>query len=169
MKIRALLPISILLLALYPMSHAQTPPLPPESSQFDFWIGAWDVTDPSGKHVGENRIEKVEDGRGLLETWRGTGGSAGNSLNAYNAPKQRWQQYWVGAGVVLELEGGLDPQGNMVMSDRGTRAPSQKRINRITWTPNPDGTVRQHWEITVDDGASWKTAFDGLYRRKPSG
>ena len=36
-----------------------------------------------------------------------------------------------------------------------------------TWTPNPDGTVRQHWEISSDAGKSWTTAFDGLYRRAP--
>ena len=27
-----------------------------------------------------------------------------------------------------------------------------------------DGTVRQHWETSGDGGATWATAFDGLYR-----
>jgi hypothetical protein len=36
---------------------------------------------------------------------------------------------------------------------------------RITWTPGPDG-VRQHWESSADDGATWATAFDGRYRRR---
>lgn len=165
MNLRHLTLLSIL--AMTSALSGQSPPAAqsPESAQFDFWIGMWDVSDPTGKHVGVNRIEKVEKGRGLLETWRGAGGSEGNSLNAWNAAKRRWQQYWVGAGVVLELEGGLDAQGRMVLSDRDTRAPSQKLINRITWTPNADGTVRQHWETSDDDGATWKTSFDGLYRR----
>jgi hypothetical protein len=36
---------------------------------------------------------------------------------------------------------------------------------RITWTPNPDGSVRQHWEASTDAGKTWTTSFDGLYRR----
>ena len=36
--------------------------------------------------------------------------------------------------------------------------------HRISWTPNPDGSVRQHWE-TSTDGAAWTTAFDGRYLR----
>ena len=36
--------------------------------------------------------------------------------------------------------------------------------NRITWTDRPDATVRQLWEISTDNGKSWKTLFDGTYR-----
>ncbi len=39
-------------------------------------------------------------------------------------------------------------------------------INRITWTPNKDKSVRQLWEITKDDGTTWTVAFDGLYKLK---
>jgi hypothetical protein len=38
--------------------------------------------------------------------------------------------------------------------------------NRITWFDNADGTVRQLWEISRDDGRTWQSEFDGLYRRK---
>ena len=39
---------------------------------------------------------------------------------------------------------------------------------RMTFTPHPDGSVRQLWESSDDDGRSWQTAFDGRYvRRKP--
>ena len=36
--------------------------------------------------------------------------------------------------------------------------------NRITWTPNPDGSVRQLWEASQDGGATWSMLFDGLYQ-----
>jgi hypothetical protein len=36
--------------------------------------------------------------------------------------------------------------------------------NRITWTPHPDGSVRQLWEQSTDEGKTWQVAFDGLYR-----
>ena len=36
---------------------------------------------------------------------------------------------------------------------------------RITWTPNADGSVRQRWETSTDDGKTWTVAFDGIYRK----
>ena len=42
----------------------------------------------------------------------------------------------------------------------------KKKLNRVTWYDNEDGTVRQHWEQSEDGGKTWKNAFDGLYRRK---
>jgi hypothetical protein len=35
--------------------------------------------------------------------------------------------------------------------------------NRIRWTRNADGTVRQTWDISQDNGQTWKTSFDGKY------
>ncbi len=155
-----------LVFALALSAQPQLPPAPLEAAQFDFWVGEWEVTNPAGVVAGTSRIERIAGGRGLLEHWTGARGVEGKSLNAWNSTQRCWQQFWVGGGGVLELRGGLDAQGRMVRSDRDTRAPSQKLINRITWTPNTDGTVRQHWETSDDDGASWKTSFDGLYRRR---
>jgi hypothetical protein len=37
---------------------------------------------------------------------------------------------------------------------------------RITWTANADGSVRQLWESSDDEGKTVTVAFDGLYRRR---
>ncbi|MDQ3733926.1 MAG: hypothetical protein M3400_08015 [Actinomycetota bacterium] len=38
--------------------------------------------------------------------------------------------------------------------------------HRITWTPSASSDeVRQFWETSDDDGATWVVAFDGRYRR----
>jgi len=140
-------------------------PLPPESRQFDFWLGEWDVTTPDGKPAGESRIESMANGAGLLENWTGAGNYLGKSLNAYNLAKKQWQQFWVGTGGgVLELAGGI-VEGNMVLvGEHDVRG--QHLTEKITWTPNADGSVRQHWEQSTDGGKTWTDAFDGLYRRK---
>jgi hypothetical protein len=39
-------------------------------------------------------------------------------------------------------------------------------VQRITWTPLPDGGLRQLWETSADAGSTWKTVFDGYYSRK---
>lgn len=160
-----------LILGLLPLlagnAPAQTPPLapPPEAHQFDFWVGEWDVINPAGKLVGTSRIERVAASAGLLESWTGAGGYTGRSLNAWNAVKMQWQQFWVGSdGGVLELSGGL-VNGRMVLAAERV-VNGARRIERITWTPNANGTVRQHWEQSAEGGQTWMTVFDGLYRKR---
>ena len=74
----------------------------------------------------------------------------------------KWHQNWIDGQATnpLWLEGGLNERGEMVMTSVG-----QDPITRVTWTPNPDGTVRHHSEKSTDRGATWTTTFDGLYRR----
>ena len=147
---------------------AAPPPVPPESRQFDFWIGEWDVTTPDGKPAGLSKIESVSSGAALLENWTGLpvpAGGNGKSNNTYNRAKKQWQQFWVGSGGgVLELSGGL-VDGSMVLAgEHDVRG--RHLTEKITWTPNADGSVRQHWEHSTDGGKTGTDAFDGLYRKK---
>lgn len=138
------------------------PPAPcadPAHRQFDFWIGEWTVTLPNGTAAGQNRIESVDRGCVLQEHWISTGGFSGRSLNTYDASRKVWHQTWVDAsGTLLLLEGGMR-NGKMVLEGEqgGAR-------NRITWSPQTDGSVRQVWESSPD-GKTWTPAFDGLYRK----
>lgn len=143
----------------------QRPAPPAEVTQFDFWVGDWEVTTPDGKIAGTNRIEKILGGRVLQENWTGAGGYVGKSFNIFDATVGKWRQFWVDAsGLSLQLAGGL-VEGRMVLE--GERLQGGKPVrDRITWTPNADGTVRQFWESSADGGATWTVAFDGLYRRK---
>ena len=69
---------------------------------------------------------------------------------------------------MLLLSGNLE-KGNMVLwSDVMKNQKGEPYRNRITWTPNADGTVRQHWEMTKDEGKTWATLFDGLYKKVPT-
>jgi hypothetical protein len=145
---------------------AALPPLPPESHQFDFWIGEWEVFNPDGTLGGHSRVEGIAEGHALLENWTDADGSSGKSLNVYNVSRKQWQQFWVGSETpVLELRGGLQ-NGSMVLTGRRTLSGGGRATDRLTWTPNADGTVRQLWEISRDNGKTWQTNFDGLYRRK---
>ena len=151
-------------------THGQgAPPQPTcdaaEHRQFDFWVGEWEVRDPSGQVVGTNSITRSYDGCLLVERWEGARGSAGTSQNFFHRGDGRWHQNWIDSRAAgpLWLAGGLDHRGAMVMTDAD---PSASPLNRITWSPNPDGTVRQHWEQSTDSGATWATVFDGLYARR---
>lgn len=137
----------------------------PEHRQFDFWVGQWEVRDAEGTRVGHNDIERIAGGCGLLESWRSVDGGRGMSINAYDPDRERWTQRWVGAGATLWLEGGLE-DGRMVLSSIGLRrTPRGEVLDRIIWSPLPDGRVRQVWEVSQDEGDSWQTIFVGFYSR----
>jgi hypothetical protein len=137
----------------------------PAHRAFDFWLGAWRVQTPDGKHAGHNTISAILGGCALLEQWEGASGSRGTSLNAWDAGAKRWRQTWIDAsGGVLLLEGGIE-DGAMVM--RGmTRDEKGEQHERITWTPLAGGAVKQHWQQSRDGGASWTDAFVGIYARR---
>ena len=141
----------------------------PQYRQFDFWLGQWEVIDPTGTTFqGTNIIESELDGCVVEENWTGAGGVSGRSINFYDASADVWSQMWVaaggGLGGVLLLEGGLVGE-SMVMS--GTRVFADfggfTVEDTIAWTLLPDRTVRQFWTTTPNIGI-----FDGRYHRRPS-
>ncbi len=151
---------------------AQSPPTSApcsaaEHRQFDFWIGRWQVFTPDGKKAGENTIEAIDGGCALIERWRGSGGFTGTSLNRWNPQARQWQQQWVdNQGGWLQLAGGLDGSSMLLAASApDPKKPEVTLAQRIRWTLLPDGAVRQHWQTSRDEGASWTTAFDGRYVR----
>ena len=138
----------------------------PEHRQFDFWLGSWNVT-VAGKPAGTNRIESVMNGCGLLEQWTAARGSRGTSLNFYDRRTKTWSQAWIDeSGNALQLSGAF-ADGRMVLTSAPRRTDRGVDVQRITWSQNPDGTVRQLWESSVDGGTTWTIAFDGVYTRRP--
>lgn len=137
----------------------------PEYRQFDFWIGTWRVTTPDGEYAGKNTITPILNECVLHESWTGRSGYRGESFNIYDAAINQWHQTWVDhRGGILMGDGGL-VNGRMVLSGAGKDADGKTIVNRITWTPYKDGSVRQHWEVSADESLTWTTVFDGLYKK----
>lgn len=163
--------LTVLALALMPTLAMAADPKPSpcpsaESHQFDFWVGEWEVRDMDALS-GHNSIRRILDGCVLQETWSGVSESAGTSLNFYDQQRKHWRQFWVWReGTTLELEGDFR-DGQMVLEGDGLDRKGNKVRNRISWSVNPDATVRQHWQVSADGGSTWKTQFDGQYRRMP--
>ena len=136
--------------------------------QFDFWIGEWNVTS-DGQQAGTNSVYLIQNGCVLQENWQGEGedGVSGTSFNIYDQASDKWHQTWVdSSGTLLELDGAL-VNGIMVLSgERPARDGSGMALHRISWTRNEDGSVRQYWEASKDDGHTWSILFDGLYVRQ---
>jgi hypothetical protein len=154
-------------------ARQQQQPPPPvcqtnsEFRQFDFWIGEWTVTNSAnGQVAGENRIESRESGCVLVEHWTASG-STGMSMNYYDSITGKWRQIWVASNYSIDMAGGLNADGAMVLEGQLHNYRQGQALDfRGTWTPNPDGSVRQLFEQKDPQTGEWNVWFDGRYVRK---
>lgn len=164
--------LALVVAAIPSFALAQQPAPPPrptpprcdsaEHRAFDFWKGRWRV-ESGGQLAGHSEVSLVAGDCVLLEQWTGAAGGRGASLNAYDPSDKRWKQSWVWSwGARLDLAGGLR-EGKMVMEGDSKAATGATTKNRITWSKEPEGRVRQLWETSSDDGKTWAVSFDGLY------
>ncbi len=159
-------PAAWLLLALAAPLGAQSAPTCDSADHraFDFWVGDWDVTS-NGKPAGTNLVTLEENRCVLHEHWTGTSGNTGQSFNFFDRQIGKWRQVWIdNGGNPLDLSGNYQ-DGKMILVGV-TNTQTGQAQQKITFTKNPDGTVRQLWESSTDGGKTWSVAFDGLYRKK---
>lgn len=132
---------------------------------FDFWLGEWNVTAAgASQSAATSRISSRHGGCVILEEYD-AGAFSGTSINFYDRISGRWHQSWMANdGRAIYLEGNPDGEGAMILTDAAlpvSRATGT--INRVTWTQEDGGAVRQLWETSTDGGESWSVAFDGIY------
>jgi len=139
----------------------------PESHLFDFWIGEWDVTGPQGQPAGKSSVQQILSQCVIFENWTDRQGGQGKSFNAYNVDYNRWQQFWTDQyGRVTEYrESERTPEkGLRFLAHQGP--PDHQMLIRMTFTPIDANTVRQFGETSTDNGKTWTTSFDLMYRRR---
>lgn len=152
---------------------SQKPCSSPEYRQFDFWIGEWEAFGLNGQKAGDSKISLILDSCIILEEWTSTTVNrglryAGKSFNTWNAATKQWQQTWVdnAAGSNEYLLGNFED--NKIIY-RSTAFPFNKdtmAIRKMTFTNLSSVKLRQHWEISKDNGHNWATEYDLEYRRK---
>jgi len=141
--------------------------------QFDFWIGEWQVYGKNGKKAGDSKIELILDSCIILENWKSANSTqgifySGKSFNTYNGSTKQWQQTWVdNAGGTTEfLEGHYENNKMIFLTKPFQFNKDTVAIRRLTFYKLEINKVRQHGEISKDDGRSWTTEYDLEYRRK---
>jgi hypothetical protein len=152
----------------YAMTHAPAPCADDSLyRKFDFWIGNWKVTTAGGTQTGSSHIDLVSGGCALLENWTDMRGGQGKSLNTYNPVTESWQQYWIGqvGGPIEYRESTWNDRSVSFVAHFPASGQFPATLNRLTFTPVNDSTVRQHGEASRDDGKTWKTTYDFYYHR----
>lgn len=101
-----------------------------------------------------------------MENWTSTQGGTGTSLNFYSPVAERWRQVWVSPGTIIDISGGLRGV-DMVLEGSIAYAGPELAIYpfRGTWSPLPDGRVRQFFEEAREPDV-WKPWFEGFYTRE---
>ena len=145
----------------------------PEYRQFDFWIGEWEAYGLNGKKAGDSRISLILDSCIILEEWTSASLQqglryAGKSFNTYNSATKQWQQTWVdNAGGSNEyLQGKFENNRIIYTSNPFKFSKDTMAIRKMTFTNLSSDKVRQHGEISKDNGKTWMTEYDLEYRRK---
>jgi tetratricopeptide (TPR) repeat protein len=138
----------------------------PESRQFDFWIGEWDVQDTTGRVVGKSSIQLILGDCVIYENWTG-GNHSGKSFNAFDKDDGKWIQTWV------DDQGDVTRFVNGELKDHALRFEAKKKSSdgktidkHLTFFDLGEGRVRQFAELSSDGGKTWTTEYDFLYIRK---
>ena len=138
-----------------------------EYRQFDFWVGDWEVRDPSGSKVlGANRVTLEQDGCLIIEHWTSArGGQTGTSFNYYDIRDSKWRQLYLdnsgNAGAFPAMSGSLKDNRMVLLSDE-----KASPVFRWTWYVISPGRVRQMAERSDDGEKTWRVTWDSVYVKK---
>jgi hypothetical protein len=140
--------------------------------QFDFWIGHWEAFSKNNQKAGDSKISVMLDSCVILEEWTSSGNQqglryAGKSFNSYNSTTSQWQQTWVdNTGGSIQYLSGKFENGRMVFQTGPFPfKPDSLAIRRLTFYHLEKNKIRQHGEISKDNGSTWITEYDLEYRR----
>ena len=160
-----------------PVPQPPPPSIPPACTgpdyrAFDFWVGEWDVyPNGSSTQIATSSIEAMFGGCAIRETWKPLKGGGGGSFSHYDKERRYWRQAWVdSSGARVDFDGG-PVDGRMVLTGHWANvvAKGQDGLIRMTYSKQSDGSVRQHGEQSTDQGLSWTTNFDFIYRPRKAG
>ncbi|MEO6167815.1 MAG: hypothetical protein ABIO98_09870 [Chitinophagales bacterium] len=138
----------------------------PEISQFDFWIGEWDLT-WNDTLKGENSITKEMDGCVVHEHFHDPlSHYRGWSWSVYNVKTKHWQQTWVdNSGAYIDLKGGME--GDKMILATADEKTEERTVRRrmVFYNINPN-SFDWIWEASPDLGKTWELKWKIHYQRK---
>ena len=161
--------IAILFASLSASAQQAPPPCTsPESREFDFWLGEWDLTYTNEGKVqhSRNRITKILDGCVILEEFTGAPGIAldGRSFSMYDTLTKKWKQTWVdNNGTYLDFNAAIF-DGNKAFV-REVEKEGKRIAQRMLFTNVTPASLKWLWQRSDDGGKTWSTQWEIDYKR----
>jgi hypothetical protein len=147
----------------------------PEVSQFNFWLGDWDLEWPAEQMggadgdtgTGANRIERVLGGCVVEENFSTSDGSfLGRSHSVYDPAAGFWRQTWVdNQGGYLLFAGGMDGD-TMELRTPVVERDGKLAVNRMVFRDIATDSLSWDWQGSRDGGESWDDLWNISYRRR---
>jgi hypothetical protein len=142
----------------------------PESSQFDFWVGDWDLEWPAGQGGtsadkpgrGRNTITRILGGCVIQESFVSPSNDFhGLSHSVYNPNTKKWNQTWVDdQGSYIALDGQF-ADGKMELRTAPRTGPQGKTvINRMVFFNITKDSFDWSWQSSLDGGTTWKDLWN---------
>ena len=155
-----------------------SPPAPcthTETSQFDFWLGEWDLTWPAeqtGGRTGEtafgtNRIGRLF-GRCAVEENFATEDASflGRSLSVYDSGSGMWRQTWVdNTGTYLLVSGSYDGEV-MELRTAVVERDGESIMQRMVFSEMKENSLHWEWQGSRDAGNHWNDLWTISYSRR---
>lgn len=143
-----------------------TPCNAPECSQFDFWIGEWNLT-WNDTSKGTNSIKKILNDCVINENFNDPATNyIGSSWSLYDLKRKEWKQTWVdNQNGYIVLTGNYN-NGEMILSTAPAISAQGKKVTSrmVFFNIQPD-SFDWRWEASSDD-SPWKVNWLIHYRRK---
>lgn len=155
----------------FALTITQATPVPPETKQFDFWIGKWkcegESYGPDGKKThttATNTVRRTLDGHVVEENFEGAG-MKGQSHSVYMPAGKKWRQTWVdNQGGYIALVGGF-ADGKMTLQTVANPA-NPNTASRMVFSNIQKDSFDWDWENTTDGGKTWKLNWHLHYTRQ---
>jgi hypothetical protein len=171
MKLLLLTGLVLIVSGTVAQNNSRPPCSSPEASQFDFWVGDWNLTWNDSLH-GTNRIEKMFGNCTIHENFTDPKMNyLGQSWSVYNSNYKQWEQTWVdNQGGYIALTGGMSGDSMILKTAERTVpskiSPSGKMVNRMVFYNIKPGSFDWIWEASTDGGLVWKPNWKIHYERK---
>ncbi|MDX1467838.1 MAG: DUF1579 family protein [Acidimicrobiia bacterium] len=147
----------------------------PEASQFDFWVGVWELSWPAEQTGGEpgelatgSNVIAHRFGKCVVEENFATGDGSflGHSVSVYDEKASSWRQTWVdSSGGYLLFEGGMR-DGVMELRTPAVAEEGEQIVQRMVFTDIEENSLTWHWQRSGDDGETWDELWTIQYRRR---
>lgn len=153
--------------------------LPPESRQFDFWVGEWDVNlrirQPDFSWADQitavAKIYPILNGKAILELWSDTreSGIKGYSLRYFDTARDEWVLWlnWPGPNRSgsSRLSGTFRHGRGEFLARQPTRDGGE-RISRYTFSDITPTSLRWDDAFSTDGGESWTNGWIMEFTRR---
>ena len=160
----------VALLCFRATAQSPTPCSSPKASQFDFWVGEWQLS-WNDTLRGTNKIEKMYGNCTIHESFSDPKSKFhGQSWSVYSEKRDVWEQTWVDSeGDYIALTGGMIGDSMILATAERTVpekiSPTGKVINRMVFYNIKKDSLDWRWEASTDGGKTWKNTWKIHYTR----